>query len=223
VKLWKALLGFLILVALFSVLQRSLPKTIWVLLFIATLTYEISLLFSQEIPPYRRFALAYLVFVGATYLFAGILGLFPTWGLIETAMWYSLINPGPLLILLDQCVRHFPCTKSAIPFDVIPVSEPHVFFSFAAIIVSLIAITAAFLMARENKSAYWIWLALVVFSFAEALAYVLADSANWGSIYGAGTRPRESIVALVWATSYLAAYLLVNIRQRPEIPDQPSS
>lgn len=220
-KLWKALLGFLILVALFSVLQRSLPETLWVVSFIATLTYEISLLFSEEIPPYRRFALGYLVFAGTTYLLAGILGFFPTWGLVEGAMWYRLINPGPLLILLDQCVRHFPCTTSGIQFDVFPVSEPHIFFSFAAIIVSLIAITAAFLMAKENKSAYWIWLALVVFSFAETFAYLLADSANWGSIYGAVIHSRESIVALVWATSYLAAYLLVNIRRRPEIPDQP--
>lgn len=40
-------------------------------------------------------------------------------------------------------------------------------------------------MTKGNKIAYQVWLAIIVLSIAEALAYVLADFANWAMIPGA--------------------------------------
>jgi hypothetical protein len=175
------------------------------------------LLFSRQIPAYRRWGIAYLVLVGVTYLLAGVLGLFPNGSLVEAAIWYSLISPYPLLTLVDQCLRYHPCTISGTPYAILPGSnEPQVFFSTAVIIVSLIAIAAALLMTKENKIAYRVWLALVALSIAEALTYVLADFANWGAMPGAGTSSNESTIALGWAASYLAAYVLVRTRKRSE-------
>jgi hypothetical protein len=216
IKFLKAFVAFLILVALFSVLQRSLPAPVWELSFIATVTYGISLLFNENIPFLRRFALAYLVFAGASYLLAGIAGLLPNFDLIEGAMWISLISPFPLLILVEQYTHAFPHVPSTIPYDIFPpTNQPHVFFSIAVIIVSLSAIAAAFLMAKENKTSYKIWLVLVAGSLAEAFAYVLADSANWGMTYAGGDGSRASVVPLCWAASYLLAYLLVRIQRTP--------
>jgi hypothetical protein len=49
-KLLKAAATFAVLWLLFARLQHVLPKTLWVLLFLATLTYGISLFFSEKIP-----------------------------------------------------------------------------------------------------------------------------------------------------------------------------
>jgi hypothetical protein len=58
-------------------------------------------------------------------------------------------------------------------FSSLPITDdPQLFFSLAAMVVSLIAVVAAFLLAKENKIAHRIWLvALVVLSFAEAFGY----------------------------------------------------
>ena len=211
-KLLQAFATFAVLWILFSRLQRVLPKTLWVLLFLATLTFGISLLFSVRIPALRRWAIAYLVLVGLTYFLAGLVGLFRNAGLIATSMWDTLITPFPLLALIDQCFLYRPCKLSQTSFSSMPVTDdPQLLFAIAAMVVSLIAIVAAFLLARENKIARRTWLALVVFSFVEAFGYVLADSVNWGSPHASGTPSRESVLPLCWAASYLVAYSIIRL------------
>jgi hypothetical protein len=205
---------FAVLWILLSHLQLVLPKIPWTLLFLATLTYGISLLFSVNLPAFRRCAIAYLVLVGLTYFLAGLVGLFRNAGLIATLMWDSLITPFPLLALIDQCFLYHPCKLSQTSFSSLPVTDdPQLFFSLAAMVVSLIAVVAAFLLAKENKIASRIWLAMVVFSFAEAFGYVLADSVNWGSPRATGTPSRDSVLPLCWAASYLVAYLIIRLNR----------
>ena len=92
-KLWQALVTLGILVLLFwPAFDRPLPRLVWAILLIMTLTYGISLLFSSKLPALRRFGTAYLVFVGLSYFVAGILGLMPDWGLIEASIWSTLIT-----------------------------------------------------------------------------------------------------------------------------------
>jgi hypothetical protein len=105
-KLLQAVAAFAVLWILFSGLQRVLPKTLWVLLFFATLTFGISLFFGEKISPVRRGASAYLVLVGATYFLAGLITLLPHRGPISSDLWDELISPFPLLALIDQCVLY---------------------------------------------------------------------------------------------------------------------
>lgn len=114
---------------------------------------------------------------------------------------------------LLSSVQTFGNTISVLPAT----DEPQIFFSTAAILVSLTAIIAAFFLAKGNRIAHRVWLALVAFSFAEALVYVLVDFANWGSLPRAGTQSQESIIPLGWAASYLAAFLTVRFgKARPK-------
>src|SRR5712691_6519156 len=127
-RILKALATIIVLVLLFlPACQRSLPKILWVVLFIATLTYGISLFLSAAIPPYRRWAIAYLAFVSLTYLLAGAWGFLRNGDLIEAAMWDSLISPYPLITFIDQLIHHFPYTISRAPYETLPLSQHHLF------------------------------------------------------------------------------------------------
>jgi hypothetical protein len=91
--------------------------------------------------------------------------------------------------------------------------EPQYLFSISAMVVSMLAVVAAIFLTKQSKIARRIWFALVLFSFAEACGYVLADSVNWGSPDATSTPSRESVLPLCWAASYLAAYLMISLGQ----------
>src|SRR6266404_1454741 len=136
-RLWKALATLAILVILiFLASPRFMPKTLWVVLLVATLTYGITLCLSTRIPAYRRCGIAYLAFTGGTYLLVGIQGLLPNGDLIEGAMWYSLISPYPLLAIMNQCLRHFPCAISKAPYVIMPVENQRAQLFPAAVVVA---------------------------------------------------------------------------------------
>ena len=152
-KLSQAVATFVVLWILFARLQFALPKTLWVLLFLATLTFGISLLFSVRIPTFRRWAIAYLILVGLTYFLAALITLLPHWGLILSDLWDSLITPFPMLALIDQCFLYHPCKLSQTSFSSLPITDdPQLFFSLAAMVVSLIAVAAASLLAKDMSS-----------------------------------------------------------------------
>jgi hypothetical protein len=152
-KLSQAVATFVVLWILFARLQFALPKTLWVLLFLATLTFGISLLFSVRIPTFRCWAIAYLILVGLTYFLAALITLLPHWGLILSDLWDSLITPFPTLALIDQCFLYHPCKLSQTSFSSLPITDdPQLFFSLAAMVVSLIAVVAAFLLAKDMSS-----------------------------------------------------------------------
>jgi hypothetical protein len=201
-KVLKALAAVAVLVLLcFPVFQHSVPKTLWVVLFLATLTYGISLFLSAAMPPHRRWAIAYLAFVGLTYLLAGAWGLLRNGDLIEAAMWDSLISPYPLLTLM----RHgIPRSRYATEWGniyVLPLSEHHL-FSITVIVISLLAIVAAFMMAGSSRTGYRIWLALVSLSIIATAGYVTLGLVRWGA--------KDAIIPVVWAASYVAAYLMAR-------------
>jgi hypothetical protein len=152
--------------------QYSLPKIPWVLIFILTLTYGISLVFSSEISAHRRFAAAYLIFIGFAYLLVGILGLLPSWGLIEAAMWYSLLSPYVFISFLDQLFHHFPYTVAKAPYAPVPDSEHHL-FSVIVVAMSAIAVVAAFGMAKGRKIACNVWLVLLGLFTVACSGYVI--------------------------------------------------
>ncbi len=156
---------------------------------------------SAGIPPYRRWAIAYLAFVGFSYLLAGIWGLVRNGDLIEAAMWDSLISPYPLLTLM----RHgIPGSRNATDWDniyVLPLSEHHL-FSITVVVISLVAIVAAFMMARGNRTGFRIWLALVSLSIIATAGYVILGLVRWGV--------NEMIIPTAWAASYVAAYVMAR-------------
>jgi len=211
-KLWKALAIVAVLVLLFlPTLQRGLPKIPWVILFMVALTFGISLFFSAQMPVFRRFGIAYLVLTGLTYLLAGILGLLPNGDLIEAEMWYFLISPYPLLRLLTAMIYSRPFRIDAVPYTIFPASGPHLWFSITVVLVSTILIVAAFAMAREKRTAYYLWLFILALSILEALGYVVAQFGKWGVPQYRGTRDSAAIIVpLSWAASYLAAYVMAR-------------
>jgi hypothetical protein len=198
----KALATIGVLVFLFlPATQRSLPKTVWVVLFIATLTYGISLFLSVGMPPHRRWAIAYLAFVSLTYLLAGAWGFLRNGDLIEAAMWDSLISPYPLITFIDQLIHHFPHTMSRAPYETLPLSQ-HRLFSIAVIVVSAVATGAAFAMTKEKKAAYMVWLVLLGASIVAVLGYIIVGFVSWGM--------KETITPLCWEASYLIAYVVAR-------------
>jgi hypothetical protein len=201
-RLWKALATIAVLALLFwPALRDSLPQILWVVLLILTLTYGISLLLSTHVSAPRRFGIAYLAFVGLTYLLAGIAGFSPNGGLIESSMWYSLISPYPLITLLGHSVLHSSHAIKWSEIYVYPLYEHHL-FSAMVVVVSCMAIVAAFAMAQRNRMACKVWLALVAFSVLATLGYVVAGFARWGAT--------ETILPSCWVTSYLVAYALAR-------------
>lgn len=204
-KLWKALATFAVLVLLYvrgsPISEYSLPKIPWVIIFVLTLTYGISLLFSSKVAPYRRFASAYLVFTGFFYLLVGFWGLLPNWDLIEASAWSSLISPYLLLSFLGQLTQRFPYTAAKAPYEIVPESQHHG-FSGLVVAVSAIAIFAAFGMAKERKVAYAIWLAILILLGVSCLGYVIVGFVSWGA--------KETVLPLCWLASYVAAYMVAR-------------
>jgi hypothetical protein len=204
-KIAKALAVVAVLFLLFRrsspISQYSLPKIPWVLIFVLTLTCGISLIFSSEISAHRRFAAAYLIFTGFTYLLAGILGLLPSWGLIEAAMWHSLLSPYVFISFLDQLFYHFPYTVAKAPYEWVPHQEHHV-FSAIVMAISAVAVVAAFGMAKGSKIACNVWLVLLGLLILAFLGYVIVGFVSWGL--------KDIILPLCWLGSYIAAYMVVR-------------
>jgi hypothetical protein len=202
-KLWRALVTLGVLVLLFwPAFERSFPRPVWAILLIMTLTYGISLLFSSKRPALRRFGTAYLAFVGLSYFVAGMLGIMPHWDLIEAWIWSSLISPYLLISFFDQLIHRFPYTASGAPYYTLPVDEHHLVFSATVVVVGIIAIVAAFAMAKSHKTAYRVWLVLLGLSFVSLVGYLIVGFVSWG--------PGETIVPLCWEGSYVAAFMLAR-------------
>jgi len=210
-KIYKGLATIGVLVVLFlPATERTLPTLPWVILFILTLTHGLSLFLSTQIPIYRRLAIAYLAFVGLSYLIAGVFGLLPAGDLIESAMWSSLVSPYPLLTLLRGVISTRPFHINELPYTIFPtgLDHPNWPFSAAVVVVSSIAIVAAFAMAKNKKAPYSIWLLLLAASILEALAYIVAEFAKWGvPLYQGPRAPIETVVSVCWVGSYGVAYL----------------
>jgi hypothetical protein len=213
-RVWKALATLIVLRLLFvPKLEMPLPRIVWVLLVVLTLTYGFSLSFGSETPIHRRFSLGYLMFAGFSYFLAGSFGLIPDWEIIETMTWNVLISPYPLLSVLKGIIYTRPFRIDKLPYMWFPVSDEHLWFSITVTVVSLIAIAAAFAMSKNKKLAYHLWFVFVGFSILEALAYAVADLGKWGmpQFHYTGSKvPTSTIVALCWATSYAAAYFIAR-------------
>jgi len=170
--------------------------------------------FSTEIPVRRRLSLGYLMFVGFSYFLAGLFGLPPGWGIIEPMIWNVLISPYPLLTVLRGIIYTRPFRIDKLPYMLFPVTDQHMWLSITVTLLSVIAMAAAFAMAKNKKLAYHLWFALVGLSTLEALAYVVATMGKWGippQFHYTGSKvPTSTIVALCWATSYAVAYVLAR-------------
>lgn len=219
-RVWQGLATLIVLVLLFVPrIERPVPRIVWLLLLILTLTYGFSLFCSTEMPAYRRFSIGYLTFVGVSYVLAGVFGLIPNWDLFEIWMWNLLISPYPLLTVLKGIVYTRPFRIDKLPYTTLPIPDRNpllnFWFSIAVTVVGVIAVAAAVAMAKRKKAAYNLWLALVGLSILEAMAYVLADAGKWGMPqyrYNGPSVSSLTIVSLCWAVSYAAAYLVARTR-----------
>src|SRR5580700_10831138 len=202
-RLWKALvtLGDLAL-QFWPVFERSSPVIVRAILLIMTVTYGISLLFSSNLPLRRRFGTAYLVFIGVSYFVAGILGLMPHWNLIEAWIWNLLVS------FFDQLVHRFPYTAPRAPYYTMPVDEHHLLFSAAVVVVSIIAVVAAFAMAKSHRTAYLMWLVLLGLSIVSLAGYLIVGCVSGG--------PKETIVPLCWEVSDVTAFMLARRDSDPK-------
>lgn len=203
-KIGKALASLVILVVLVYVSPDLLPlrvwSVVWLMLQAFPLTYLITLLFSAEIPLRRRWGIAYLVLTGIAYLLAGVEGLPPS-SLFEAVAWDLLISPYPLLTLLRHSVPRSPHASEWGQIYVLAHAE-HPLFSAIAIILSLVAIAAAFAMAKGYRIAYIVWrIMLSVLGFATS-AYVVLGFAGWGL--------KEAVLPVCLMVSYLAAYTMAR-------------
>jgi hypothetical protein len=198
-KLLKAFATLAILAVLFFLDSKLFkPRAFLVVLFILTVSYGISLAFSTKLPAYRRWGIAYLVFVGITYLIAGILGLLPHGGLVESMLWHGLISPYPLFRMSEQGLfRHAQGIDWGAVY-VFPFKGSQL-FSGAIVLLSSVSILAAIAMSKGKRNGYNLWLAMVCASVMGTLAYVVAGFLNWGL--------QEAILPLCWTASYIAAYV----------------
>lgn len=212
-RAWKAALAILTTAILFYIVTpRLIPKLLWATLIMIIPTYAISLSFSRKMPTHRRWGIAYLVFAGLSYFVAGVFGLNPTLDLISASAWHSLISPYPLLVLLRGCIYSYPCNIYRLTYTIFPISDDEVMsLSITVTIVSLIAIVAAFAMAKNRRWAYGVWLVLVGLSILEALSYVVAQFAKWGMPqYQGPNDPTQTILSLCWSASYLVGFLMAR-------------
>lgn len=210
---WKALLAILTTaVLLYIATPRITPKLLWAILVIIVPTYAISLSLSRQTPAHRRSGIAYLVFVGLSYFVTGLFGLNPTMDLISASAWHVLISPYPLFALLKGCVFSHACNIYKLSYRIFPASDQEaISFSITVVVVSLIAIVAAFAMARNKRWAYGVWLVLVCLSILEAIGYVVAHFAKWGMPqYQGPNDPTRTILSLCWTGSYVIAYVMAR-------------
>jgi hypothetical protein len=216
-RVWKALATLIVLRLLFVPKLVPLPRIVWLLLLVLTLTYGFSLSFGSETPIHRRFSLGYLMFAGFSYFLAGLFGLPPGWGgIIEPMIWNVLISPYPLLTVLRGIIYSRPFRIDKLPYMLFPVTDQHLWLSITVTLVSVIAMAAAFAMSKNKKLAYHLWFVFVGFSTLEALAYVVATLGRWGiplyqyNAYSGSKVPISTIVALCWAASYAVAYFIAR-------------
>ena len=83
-----------------------------------------------------------------------------------------------------------------------PVDEHHLLFSAAVVVVGIIAVVAAFAMAKSHRIAYRVWLVLLGLSFVSLVGYLIVSFVSWG--------PKETIVPLCWEASYVTAFMLAR-------------
>lgn len=207
-KLWRVVAPILVFVLLFQpTVQHVLPVGVGSILAVAALTYGIALMFSFRIPAYRRWAIAYLVLIGAIYSLAGLLGLFPSWGLVVTQMWNtSLVSPYPAMSLL---VHGVPATQHDTRWAHIGVTpsrneEMHMLlFSAGVLALGLIAVCAAIGIAWKKGAAYRIWLALAGYFILCSIGYAVACIAGWET--------KRVILAAGLTISYIVAVIIGRV------------
>ncbi|HKM83905.1 MAG TPA: hypothetical protein VJY15_23480 [Candidatus Acidoferrum sp.] len=219
-KLSQVLIVIAVVVVLFIPwTQRTLNPTVGSILLICSLSYGISLIFGTEIPPYRRWAIGYLVFSGLTYLLVGLLGQARGSGLIVANVWYHLISPGPLLAVLGGLIHPFSFDIYRLHYWIFPGSESgENGLSIFAILVGSIAVAAGFAMGRTKTLGYLAWLVLVVLSGFAALSYVVAQFGKWGAPQYIGPNDSTTTIgSLLLAASYFAAYFTAKkgVKLRP--------
>jgi hypothetical protein len=210
-KRWKALAALV----LFFLVLMSCPGWnggghigwyIWIISLNLIPAYAISLLFSPTLTPVRRLSTAYLALVGFTYLLAGLLRLDWTMGLISDFIWAGLISPYLPFSLVEVSRRYGDLPISRRPYDFVPPQngrwDMHYGFATAVVLTSVLAIVAAFGMAKSIKAAYWIWSGLVAMSIISVAAYVLLAYSGLGF--------REIWVQLAWEASYILAFVLAR-------------
>jgi CBS domain containing-hemolysin-like protein len=84
----------------------------------------------------------------------------------------------------------------------VPVDEHHLLFSATVVAISIVAIVAAFAMAKSYRTAYSVWLVLLGLSIVSFVGYLIVGFVSWG--------PKATIIPLCWETSYVAAFLLAQ-------------
>jgi hypothetical protein len=197
---WKALATVGIIVILFWLpYPRILPNRAWTIMFLLAVTYGASLSFSPRLPILRRLGTAYLALVGLTYLWAGMWGIFPNGDLIEAATWNDLISPYLLFSFFEQMNHHYPYPASKTAFYFLP-QDQHLVFSLTVIAVSIIAVIAAFAMAKSYKTAYRVWAVLLGLSIVSLTGYVIVALVSWGQ--------DGLVIQSCWVASYIIAFVL---------------
>ena len=78
---------------------------------------------------------------------------------------HIIVDKYLLVSFFDQLIHRFPYTASRAPYYTMPVDEHHLLFSAAVVVVSIIAVVAAFAMAKSHRTAYLMWLVLLGLSF----------------------------------------------------------
>jgi hypothetical protein len=211
-KLWKALATLGVLVLLFwPKFERPLPRIVWAILLVTTLTYGISLLFSMKLPATRRYGTAYLAVVGLSYFVPGILGLMRNEEFTEAWLWNSLISPYLLISFFDQLLHGFPYGAAKAPYYTLPPDEHHLVFSASVVAISAVAIIAAFAMTKSHRAAYRVWAVLLGLSIVSLTGYLIVGFVSWG--------PKETIIPLCWEGSYVTAFVLA--RRNPDLESRP--
>lgn len=168
----------------------------------------------------RRLGRAYLILTGFLYLFAGLIGLFPSSDFVGSIIWDSrlIIKPFPVFPLLVHWVSAASFSIHGFLYN--STLEPNMgqfqAFSLVVVVLSLVAMWSAFAMKQRNRTASIVWLVLIVSSFFAAMANVAADLADWGVYpYAGDDVSRRSIVYIRLSISYLLAYILAGMGLAP--------
>jgi hypothetical protein len=202
-RLWIALAVIVALRLLFvRSVQYVVPMSLWTALFVATLMTGISLIFSFEVPLYRRLAISYLVLTGLIYSVAGILGS----DLIGSRMWQTcLVSPYPAISLLRFGIptSRYDNRWGFIAVTPDPNGDNYSLFSAMVLALGLLAIIAAIAMAWRKRAAYRIWLVLLGFFTLSTIGYVVAGVVGWGM--------KEAKLAAGLTLSYLVAFLVARV------------
>lgn len=154
-------------------------------------------------PMLRRLSAAYLAAAGLNYLQGGLLGLFPQFRLVEVAFWEDMISPYLSLELLHAVKNdpHGPIWDRIHYYYGVPEGD-HYGFSAVVVAASLMAIIAAFGMAKSDRIAFGAGLCLLGASIISLVGYLILGLHSWGI--------KAIAVQLCWEASYIAAFLLAR-------------